>query len=870
MKTKLVFYLLIIALLFTGYYFYPFSNSSSASINSLIPETSLVVFQANNVDNTFQKLESFTWFEAINEVPLIARLFSEFNSIDSLERSGVLKSRLTDLQLWFTLHTTSSNDLTPMFIIKSSGFKWKYESIESILESISGKEFSSDYQNFNNRDIVIYKTNDLSVATIIEGDYLVFSEKTILLEDVVRSIQDESKRMLLEKEGFNTDDDLAIIVNSERLSELDAIFFEDSPLSFRNQAVNGNLMMTLNLEENKVSFRGSAINSGVSEKYEPAPIFAKNVIPITSNSFSWQPFNFQNEDWSVLFENGLCRVNMNVGGQESSELLILQVKDTATLRSSLLQLAEKNLLPSDSSVYRERFINSEINYINKKTFLNEFLTDEKSEFEAPYFTVLQNMLLISENLDALKTALNDFDSETTWGRSIDQRRILEDMIQETDLTFVQDFEFAADPLKKKLKPKWKTFFEANPEVLNVLEMFKFQLNKTSNNVLVSGDLAFRSTFKVGERKVITDDLTSSIMANVFADTLLTTKPYVVRNHNNSRLEVIFQDLNNNVYLSTKQGEILWKKDLGGTLRGEIQQIDFYNNKKLQYLLFSDSLIHLIDRNGNNVEGFPKRFDADLPFDGSQVIDYDNSKRYRFLTKDRRGRLSLFNKEGIVLEGWDLKSLGGALLKTPFHVRIRGRDCFVVVEENGRVHLLNRKGEEYKGFPVNVGGRFAGDVALIKGSNFSQTHISLMKDDGELVQINLLGDVLNKKQLLRNSTNATFSMSFDALKTTFNTVRNDGSTLTFFDEKNTEKFSVDYPNSKQLEVDFYNFRNGKEVYVVRDTKEGIMRMLDGNGQFLTGVIPTDERVSILYYQNRLEYEVFVNFANQMNVYAVKPF
>ena len=38
--------------------------------------------------------------------------------------------------------------------------------------------------------------------------------------------------------------------------------------------------------------------------------------------------------------------------------------------------------------------------------------------------------------------------------------------------------------------------------------------------------------------------------------------------------------------------------------GDVHQIDLYKNGKLQLLFNTQSKLHLIDRNGNNVEQFP--------------------------------------------------------------------------------------------------------------------------------------------------------------------------------------------------------------------------------------------------------------------------
>jgi len=139
----------------------------------------------------------------------------------------------------------------------------------------------------------------------------------------------------------------------------------------------------------------------------------------------------------------------------------------------------------------------------------------------------------------------------------------------------------------------------------------------------------------------------------------------------------------------------------------------------------------------------------------------------------------------------------------------------------------------------------------------------------LIQVDLNGRLVVQKQLLRASAATEFSLVDDALKTTFSVARNDGKTLTIFDKKGEERFTIDFPNSKSITINQYSFRNGKEIFAVRDINRQVLRLIDREGKYLTGDIPASYDASILFYQNRLEYEVFVNFTNQLNIYAVKP-
>lgn len=866
LKLKGLFFVLVL-IVAVGYFLYPRFMGSKTDVKLLIPETASLVIQLDNAQSVFTKLKDIGWYKAFQPIPLIGTLESGLEKLDSLENGQLLSSKLSDLPLWVSLHTTASDDLSALYILKSRGFDWNSQSLKFLLGQLTDSQFDLGNQKFDGREILTFQSKGFQLAAVIEGEYLAFSQNAILVEDVVRAIEEPNSRLLGEGESFSSAGDLTLVVNSSRMYELNGVFFEskNKNLLSLDESGDGNLIVEIDFNEESLSFRGNGVN--VVGESKPASIFAESLVPVAANTFSWRPLEIKSEPWKGLFKGDLCNIEIDNGSSVSRQVFLFSITDTTRLRSTMDRLASERLTEKDSTVYQERFVNSDIGFINNELLLNELLSSSAPTFKAPYFTIIQGFLIMSDDNDALKMVLNDFENEATWGRSVNRRRTIDDLIQETDLTMVRDFGFAADPLKNRLKPKWKSFVEDNPEILSVLKILTFQINRTQKTLLVDGDLSFNSVFESPvDDSGNPEELT--VQANVFSDANISSKSFVTRNHNDASLEVVFQDTQQQLYLANKQGEVLWKRQINGSLKGDIHQIDFYNNKKLQYLLFTDSLIYLIDRNGNDVSGFPSQYDQNLPIDGTAVIDYDNNKRYRYLTKDRRGNLFLYNKEGLALEGWQPRVIGSDLLDMPFHIRVRGRDCFVVVETTGEIHLLNRRGEEYQGFPVSIGKRLSGKVAFSKGANFDQSLISVSTVDGELIQTDLNGTLTNRKQLLRAS-GSEFSLVDDALKTTFSIVRNDGKVLTLFDKSGNERFSVNFPNSRSVAIDQYNFRNGKEVFAIRDIEQNVLRLVDRQGRFLTSLIPASQPVSILFYQSRLEYEVFVNFADQLNIYAVKP-
>jgi hypothetical protein len=73
---------------------------------------------------------------------------------------------------------------------------------------------------------------------------------------------------------------------------------------------------------------------------------------------------------------------------------------------------------------------------------------------------------------------------------------------------------------------------------------------------------------------------------------------VVRSHVDRSLEVLVQDAANRLYLLGSNGKVLWRKWLEKPVTGEVHQVDYLKNNKLQYVFATERNLYLLDRNGN--------------------------------------------------------------------------------------------------------------------------------------------------------------------------------------------------------------------------------------------------------------------------------
>jgi uncharacterized protein YjiK len=115
-------------------------------------------------------------------------------------------------------------------------------------------------------------------------------------------------------------------------------------------------------------------------------------------------------------------------------------------------------------------------------------------------------------------------------------------------------------------------------------------------------------------------------------------------------EIVFQDEQHNLVQVSSSGRIRWSIPVSGPVLSDIHQIDFFKNGRFQYLFNTAGKIFLIDRNGNNVQGFPITL-ASPATNGVSVFDYDKNRNYRYFVACEDRKIHAFDHAGKPINGW---------------------------------------------------------------------------------------------------------------------------------------------------------------------------------------------------------------------------
>jgi len=176
------------------------------------------------------------------------------------------------------------------------------------------------------------------------------------------------------------------------------------------------------------------------------------------------------------------------------------------------------------------------------------------------------------------------------------------------------------------------------------------------------------------------------------DTDLYKLPAPVINHKTNEKELVCEDMSTNLYLLSNTGKILWKKNVKEKILGDILQVDYFANGKLQLMFASENYIHLIDRNGNYLKDFPVKIKSGAT-GGISLFDYDNSKNYRLWIPLKNNTVCCLNTACKPVDGFVPVIIKAPLSGSVKQIVLQQKDYFILTDTLGNIYVTNRKGEE---------------------------------------------------------------------------------------------------------------------------------------------------------------------------------
>ena len=786
--------LLIIFLLFSFFLFFFYNQKkSSTDLWDIIPDKSTLIIELDDPNSQWDKiLFELKESKLINSIKSIIDDYNDFdNFID-----GKLEEYLRDNKLIISYFNLSNKTLEPVYLSYKKNLDEDF-----IIENLKNKDYDINERNLNGEIIFEAKKNDKNHVFAFLDNISVYSTNSLIIEDIIRSIS-----------------------NSE------LIFKKNNPSLFSQVKIKndfGNIYLNLkDIQKILLNIFPQELFNNSLKSLPKKSFFdiemSNGLVRMNGFSSKIDSNNFTNENQydSILnFIPSNTILYTNMSSEENNQNLISNRFSKALIESlnsnTYFEISIINI-PDNLKIKNKKEIDDDIYSFNDKEIFTAAKI-KKTDVDYHYFKY-EKFMIITENYNSLKEVKSMLINKDFWIKNLNFNKFQKQLNESHNSLLVFNI--------NKLLP-------INNSSIGLTSL---QLSKIQNKYYMSFNLLETDT----ENYVVQEE--NSLNEYLFKNNL-SSKPHIIFSHINNKPEVIIQDEKNIVYHLSNSLEPIWSDSIEKII-SKIFVIDYYKNNKKQIVFASPNKIYGFDRKGNSLIGFPFENPSKSPIQHLNIIDYDKSKRYRIISSHRNGEIYFYDKNGKTLNGWNPILMEDELVQAPIHTRVRGKDYIIILQKNGDIYVKNRRGINYKGFPVKLDSDLTNKIHLQSSSNSAQSLLEILSDDGKLYKINLEGKIISSKDQYRNEKDAKFKMIQEASGKSPAIISYDNYNL-FKDENN-----INFKNIEKLKFQFYNLSKNENFLVLTDTTIKKSYFLDKNLNYYVNPISNQNEVSILDYGNSI--------------------
>ena len=823
------------------------NKNNNLNIWDLVSNETAIIFEVDDPYKIWNQFKNSNKndFENKKTFQLINNKFDTINSFLEYQLSSFSKEN----KLLIGINTTSKNKIDSIFFIEKNKINK-----ENLFSKINLLEYSFNERIYNGKTIYEINNGTRNYSLLFIKNFLIFSHNSILIEDVIRTSEnyklsfkhnneDLFKQVKLEKDYGN------LYINFNKLNNVINSIIDEKKSLIPINLLPKSSFLDLNYIDNFFYLNGfsSIINKEFNSKFTISESMFK-LIP-NNTIFFYHIMANDNNELKIINND----YEKNLGFYESKHEIGRLIIESNYANSHEEIFIFKNKIIndnfSDSIKYKNYYIKNLKDQSFKKSLEKVFLKDSSSIF---YFNY-KEFIIFSNKISVIRTYIDNIENKNLWDKNIYFKNHLSKLDKNSNISLIIN-------LKKVIE---NLIFYKKNEMLNGIEFISLQMKGFENKFYTNLTIQLKEK----SSKPLSDE---KIKSNIIfkAKNKLIIKPNIIFSHIDNAPEVITQDEKFNVIHLSEGLKTIWKDSIEEKINNKIFEIDYYKNNKKQILFSTINKIHSYDRNGNKLIGFPILNPSKFKIEYINVIDYDNSKRYRIVIANKNGEIYLLDKNGNKLSGWNPLNMKEELNEAPKHIRIRGKDYIIIVLKDGEIHVKNRKGEDYKGFPIKLNSTISNKIKLTKGGDSMSSSLEIIDDDGNYYKVNMNGKIVLTKQMYRPSINSKFKMIQDPTNRYNKIISIDYSSI-FIENNNKESIKLNFINNENFIYQYYNFNSKNEIFSVLNNNENKVYLYNYNfDPFVDLPLNSTQPISIIYSSRKKEFNIYNIFNNTLSIIKIE--
>ncbi len=851
-----------------GYRYFKVYSNPSMSCVSAIPEDAALFIEMNDPLSTIGKLASGSdMWNGLTQIPEIEKLNGQLVFFDSVTRQNDdMCSLFCGQKMIVSLHPSDSSGADILFVVKIPPDKRDYAE-ESFAGTVNGNLKTESFEGVVINSLSTAKNNTTFRFASCKGLFIGSFDNNLIKRAIERlnsgvSFENDNSYMKLNKTAGKKVD-ANIYFNIKELTKLKPLL-----LNKKTRQITGNAAeFGLWSETDLIIKKDEILLNGYTTAYDsltqylncfrqaPQPVNVPQILPYNTSlllDLSFQNFgkylagykNYLQKTGKLPdFEKYLKSVNKRYGVNIQKQFFSWITNEagiaivsgenrpaensyaffhTNDIKNAVILLGKMSDNASKHSKSKTKFTLEYNEYIIGRTDIPDLLPGLFgpwfSGISKNYYIAIKDYIVFANNPESLMLLINSFYNRKTLAGNYNYSEYSDNIAESSNIYLYCNIKKSTGVITPLLSQKLQKIINGNLKTITTFEGFAIQFSYINNMFYTNAYLKYNPDYK--EENPTNWEVT--------ADAKLKGKPYFIRNHRTGKLNIIVFDEENNMYLIDHQGIIKWKKQLREAPQSDLFTVDYYKNRKYQYLFNSKNYLCLIDLLGNYVSGYPVRLETSAT-NGLALFDYDNDGKYRIMLALEDNRIYDYNLKGEQVEGWNKIQMKKPVPYPVEYIRASGKDYLLVTDENGNVTITNRRGETR----IKMRKKFvkARNSLFYKNETNSKKGIFLTTDEkGQLTYISAKGKT-------KSTDFGSFSPNHFFLYEDFNGDNSkdfiylDGKKLTVFNKFKKELLSYTFDNKITIKPVFFTTGN-KNYLAVTDAEAEEVFIFDKNGRAFT--------------------------------------
>lgn len=848
-----IIFLSVIIIAVLAYFVYPKFVKTDANAWTMIPDDAALIMQIDKPADIAQKLieDNGVWQTALksSEFKKIELQIIKLNEI--LSENDSYFNLLTNSNLLVSFHPDTVNKSTSRLFLSQIEENLGLNELKSIIGEKLGDKFA--VADINEREFAGIKIIDVVNEQTF---YLSFLDGTLLASSNLNLMDEAFKTYKSAAGNFSASDEFIQVQNTAG-KKVDAriyINYENFAELLKNYSSNENLSSIewlsnfANWTETDVILKKDEIimtgftsfktneNSFLNRIYTQKPQNNQilNLCPFNTDillrmgfsdfyshflsfhdvkeqAFKIPDLNYDLTQFLQLVGNEIAFGSnaSQISEFESRSFAVIHLKDRSRAEKVLKEIAKASKGKSAAKVN-----GYSINQINNKQFLSNLFGTAFSSITKNYYLFTGNYVIFANSKDMLIGILQMYDTGKTLDLNDNFKKYADNLSSSENISLFIKPKDLFNVFPKFIESETNKSLINSKEAINDIQGISFQFSN-------DGPLAYTNFYiKLGN----TYSEENLALWKIELDDEIVGKPSLVRDHTSNKYMVLVFDKSSNLYLIDTDGQLLWKKRVDGLPQGEIHQVDYFKNGKIQYLFNTRDFIYLIDKDGNFVKNYPKKLNP-ASTNGLNLFDYNRKKDYRLMLAQADKKVYNYNINGSKVKGWKEPHTQNIVNETVKRVVANNKDFILITDIDNKTKIVNRKGNER----IKVKGK----IDKARNSDFyvnrtnSKGIIITTNEQGKLVYIKSNG-VLNQTDF------GTFTKNHYFLYEDFNDDNSvdfifvDGRKMRVFDRYKKPLFSYDFENEINIQPMFFSLGHKQSVLGVVSSEEKTIYLFDSKG------------------------------------------